>query len=623
MIGAPIAPVPVPALALALGCMRLSTDADRDEERAAATLKAALEAGFRTFDTARAYAWDDGELGHNERLVARAVRAHGQGLAAVAAASAATSAAAPVRIVTKGGMRRPGGRWEPDGRAKSLRADCEASLEALGGLAIDVYLVHAPDPRVPWATTVRALAQLVETGRVRSVGVSNVTRRQLDEALAIAPVAAVEIAWSPFVDEALRGGVVARCLERGIEVLAHSPLGGPQRAGKLGKHAELAAAAARHGVTPQRVALAALAEVDARIVPVVGARRPETVHACVAPLTLTEEERAAIEARTRWRATLYPRAPLAGGAGGASDAGGVSVARGASDPRGAADGELVLVMGVQGSGKTTLARDWVERGYARMNRDERGGTMKALHEAIDAALSAGVWRIVADNTYTTRASRHGALAIAREHGVPVRGVWLDTPVAEAQRNVVLRMLEVHGRLLEPREMERARDAASIGPGALWRLLRAVDPPEDDEGFASLEVVPFARRASEDAERAARFVAIDAIGAGETVAAASAERVAVTAPGELVLVFGWAPGATAEAIAKLADRVGAPVACCTHPGGPARCWCRPPLPGLVLALAKQHRVAIEKSVLVGTSDAHARMAAALGATYLTAPSAPVH
>ena len=141
------------------------------------------------------------ELGHNERLLARGLRRE--------------RGAAGARIVTKGGMTRAGGRWIPDGRAKAIRADCEASLAALDGLPIDLYLIHAPDPRTPWRTTVRALARLVDEGLVRHVGVSNVDRRRLDEALALAPVAAVQVALSVFDDRAVRGGVVERCEEPG------------------------------------------------------------------------------------------------------------------------------------------------------------------------------------------------------------------------------------------------------------------------------------------------------------------------------------------------------------------------------------------------------------------------
>ena len=155
--------------------MRLSTDADRDPERARATIEAAVNAGITVFDTARAYGHDVAELGHNERLLADALRRCG--------------AASAVRIVTKGGMTREGGAWVPDGRAKAIRADCEASLAALDGLPIDTYLLHAPDPRTPWATSVRALARLRADGLVARVGISNVNRRQLDEALELAPIA--------------------------------------------------------------------------------------------------------------------------------------------------------------------------------------------------------------------------------------------------------------------------------------------------------------------------------------------------------------------------------------------------------------------------------------------------
>ena len=140
-------------------------------------------------------------------------------------------------------MRRDGGGWVPDGRAKSIRADCEASLVALDGLPIDLYLVHAPDPRTPWRTTLRALARLVDEGLVRRVGVANVNRPQLDEALELAPVAAVQVALSLVDDRALRGGLVERCADAGVAVIAHSPLGRrspcgrarPERGARLGR----------------------------------------------------------------------------------------------------------------------------------------------------------------------------------------------------------------------------------------------------------------------------------------------------------------------------------------------------------------------------------------------------
>ena len=132
-------------------------------------------------------------------------------------------------------MSRTGGGWIADGRAKAIRADCEASLEALDGIPIDLYLIHTPDPRTPWRTSVRALARLVDEGLVRRIGLANVNRGQLDEALELAPVAAVQVALSVLDDRALRGGVVERCVETGVAVIAHSPLGGPRRAGGLSR----------------------------------------------------------------------------------------------------------------------------------------------------------------------------------------------------------------------------------------------------------------------------------------------------------------------------------------------------------------------------------------------------
>ncbi len=551
-------------LRIALGCMRLSTQDDRDEARGLATLRAALDAGVTTFDTARAYAWNDGELGHNERLLARAI---------------AESGRSSIRIVTKGGMRRPGGLWEPDGRARAIREDCLGSLQALGGLPVDLYLLHAPDPKVSWAVSVRALARLLDEGKVRRIGVCNVTRRQLDEALTLAPIAAVQIALGPFAEGALRGGVVARCIELGIEVLAHSPLGGPAKAARLTRQKELCAIAERHSVTPQRVALAAIAGIHSAVVPVVGARRPETIKDVTAALALDDDERALLDERYGWRALLAPPAPVA-----------------------TSDREVVLLMGLQGSGKSSAASAWVSRGYARLCRDEQGGTLKSLHRALGERLAAGERAFVLDNTYTTRASRQGAIEVARRHGASVVGVWLETSLPDATRNVIGRMLRVHGRLLEPEEMERARDPSALPPHALARTERELEVPAADEGFSSLEVVAFRRSPRPGHERTAELIALEAAEQGARPG------------GELALVFGWRPGADPAWVAAREPIFGASVRVCSHPGGPPRCWCRPPLPGLLLEFAEKNGVDLARCTVVGTKPIHAAMARAVGATY---------
>jgi len=540
--------------------MRLSTNEDRDEERALATIAAAAAAGVTIFDTARAY-------GDNERLLARALRG------------------SRARIVTKGGMTRPGGAWVPDGRAKAIRADCETSLAALDGLPIDLYLVHAPDPRTPWRTTVRALARLADDGLVKRVGVANVNRVQLDEALELAPIAAVQVALSVLDDHALRGGVVDRCAEAGIALIAHSPLGGPARAGRLGRQQSLVDVADEHGATPAEVALAWLLDLSPVVVPIPGATRPETARSAAqaATLELTAEDRAAL--------------------------GGARPAR--AEPGG--DADVVVVMGIPGAGKHRIAEEYAARGYVRLNRDERGGTLRDLADELEEQLSSGARRVVLDNTYLTRASRSHVIDAASRNGAAVRCIWLDTPLAQAQVNMVERLLERLGSLPTPEELRTLsrREPGLLPPTSQMRTLRELEPPAADEGFASIEHVPFARESRPG--RGGVFVAAAALrepGWSEALD-----------PDAPHLVFDWQPDGTADALADLAAGLASHVkgpletALCPHPGGPPTCWCRPPLPGLVLAFARKHAVDPSRSVVIGTSTAHRTLATAVGARYV--------
>ena len=264
-------------LRIGLGCLRLPVD----EEAACATIAAAASGGITVFDTGHAYG---AERGGGERLLARALGDADPGGRA--------------RIITKGGMARPEGRWVPDGRARAIAADCEASLIALDGREIDLYLLHAPDPRTPWATSLRALTRLVERGFVRRVGVANVNRTQLDQALQLAPIAAVQVALSPLDDRAIRGGVLERCDELGLTLLAHSPLGGPRHVHALLRRGELAEIGRHHGATPAEVALAWLLSRSPSVVPIPGASRPASARssATAATLVLDEDDRVSLAA---------------------------------------------------------------------------------------------------------------------------------------------------------------------------------------------------------------------------------------------------------------------------------------------------------------------------------------
>jgi len=542
-------------LRIGLGCMRLDPDDS-------ATVEAAVAAGITVFDTARAY--EGGEA-----LLARVLRD--------------TTGA---RIVTKGGMSRPNGAWVPDGRAKAIRADCEASLAALDGLEVDLYLLHTPDPRTPWSTSVRALARLVDDGLVKRVGICNVSRAQLDQALDLAPVAAVQVGLSVLDDRALRGGVVERCAELGLALIAHSPLGGPRRVARLSRHEELVEIARGHGATEAEVALAWLLGLGVHVVAIPGARSPEAARSAAraSSLELTREESARIApSRQRKR-------------------------------RVATQGDVVLVMGVPGAGKSRLAADYVDRGYVRLNRDERGGSLRELAGALDRALADGTREVVLDNTYLTRASRSYVVEAAARHGVSARCIWLEAPLAQAQVNLVGRLLDRFGELPTPARLKATAhvEQGLLTPTQQMRAFRELEPPAEDEGFASVEHVAFARDPG-----------IGTAGVFVAAAAVDALPLADVDHGVPHLVFDWRPGGgeadLAATVAVAARIMSGPLeaAVCPHPGGPPICWCRPPLPGLPLAFARRHGIDPGRSVVVGSTAAHRTLANSLGAGYVEA------
>src|SRR5262249_41026618 len=189
------------------------------------------------------------------------------------------------------------------------------------------------------------------------------------------------------------------------------------------------------GATAAEVALAWLLSLGSNVVAVPGARRPESVRSAVRAASLQ------LSARDRKR--IRPARPRAARTSGA---------------------EVVLVMGIPGAGKSRVAERYVARGYARLNRDERGGTLRDLASALDELLEAGSTHVVLDNTYLTRYTRSYVVEAAQRHGATVRCIWLDTPLAEAQVNLVERMLGRIGALPMPDELERlARTEPGVMP----------------------------------------------------------------------------------------------------------------------------------------------------------------
>jgi len=247
---------------IGLGEMPMSLAGRPDEEQSIRTIHAALDAGANLIDTADAYARDDRDIGHGERLVAKALAGRRD----------------DVIVATKGGLLRDRDRrWPADGRPEHIRAACEASLRALQTDRIDLYQFHRPDPRVPYAESIGTFKELQDEGKVRWVGISNATVTQLEEALGIVDVVSLQNQLSLRYTSPIAKGEVTACTERGIAFLAWSPLGGIGGSDAAAGVGPVKAAAAAHGVSPQQVALAWLLSLGPTVIPIPGASRPETI----------------------------------------------------------------------------------------------------------------------------------------------------------------------------------------------------------------------------------------------------------------------------------------------------------------------------------------------------------
>ncbi|MHC4991714.1 MAG: aldo/keto reductase [Planctomycetota bacterium] len=597
---------------LGLGCMRLTRTDAVTPAAATAVIHAALDAGATLLDTADVYCVDEHDVGANERLIAGALAAW-------------AGDADAVLVATKGGLRRPEGRWVADGRARHLKAACADSVEALGRSPLDLYLLHAPDPRTPLATSVRALAALREAGLVRRIGLSNINAAQLDEARRITTIDAVQVRLGPHHLEPVRNGVLDACRRHELLLMAHTPLGGPRGAAGLERDTTLTAMAAHHGVTAAQLALAWLCSLGPRVVPLPGASRTETAIGAIRAqrLELDEADRRRLDELFAAGVALRgPRVRPTRAAGAAADR----------------DDQVVIIMGYPAAGKSTMVERFVKEGYERLNRDERGGRLRDLLPALDEHLREGRRRVVLDNTYPTRSTRQEVIEVADRHGLPVRCLWLQTSIEDAQINACRRMLRRYGELLEPEQMRTLsrRDPGVLPPNALFEYRRRLEPPVEDEGFAEVRPIPFARHDDEAFEARALIVEYEGVlrrsrtGAPVPASPDDVEVVPGRGPilqryneaGWTLLGVSWLPGLTDRTLgadlvlptfARTHELLGVAIdpVWCGHPAGPPACWCRRPLPGLGVLLIDRHRLDPSRCRFVGRSTADRTFASRLG------------
>jgi aryl-alcohol dehydrogenase-like predicted oxidoreductase len=264
---------------IGLGGMWFSIEGRPDREQSKRVIRRAVDLGVTFIDTADVYCLDDDDLNHNERLVAETLDEIGAG--------------EDVVVATKGGLTRPGGRWERDGRPERLREATLRSRDALGVETIALYQLHAPDPRVPFESSVEELAALQHDKVVGAIGLSNVDLDEVRVAEEIATICSIN-PWDVTSEDS---GLLGHCDERGITFIPYSPLGGARRVKLLQAHEPIRRLCVELDASPAELVLAwQLAKSD-RSVPIPSARREGSIESSVraASLRLDDETAATLE----------------------------------------------------------------------------------------------------------------------------------------------------------------------------------------------------------------------------------------------------------------------------------------------------------------------------------------
>jgi HAD superfamily hydrolase (TIGR01662 family) len=310
--------------------------------------------------------------------------------------------------------------------------------------------------------------------------------------------------------------------------------------------------------------------------------------------------------------------------------------------------EIVIIMGIQGAGKSSIVNEYVSAGYTRMNRDNQGGSLTQLNTAIEIQISKGIERFVLDNTYGTIESRRDVIDLARKCGCIVKCVWKTTKIEDAQYNASYRILKkfvfdtspkfkVH-EILGPNCAKLGKDQCCVPSIAQFAYRKGFETPTLAEGFSSIEKVEFKRKSTTYTNKA---VILDYDGTlRETKSGKKypidADDIKILPKRQEILQKYFSQGfrllgvSNQSGIEKgdLSEQVAIDcfnrtnqllgfdidVQFCPHHSFPIRCYCRKPLPGLGVYLIETHKLNPSQCIMVGDSTSDKTFASRCGFSY---------
>lgn len=612
------------AIPMGLGLLRLSTQDRPEKAEAIRVIHHALDRGIRLLDAADTYCLDHRDLHYGEALARMAIDSW-------------DGPRDEIRVMTKAGLARPKGRWVPSGRPDKLRKAVEGSLKAFNVDCLFMLLLHVNDPKIPFEDSLAVLAEMQREGKIEQLGLCNVSIPEVRQAQRHFEVKALQSELSVMNRKAGTRGIVALAAQLGIPFLAHRPMGGYAQADRMPKNRAMKPLAAKYDVPPQEAALATLYDLSHPVIPLIGATRTESIDSSLRSLDLKLDD---ADREARAKITFEPAAEALAQLVPPVTPPDLRELTAGMEP--GAEAEVVIIMGIQGAGKSSLVERYEEKGYRRLNRDLLGGQLEDLIPMLAERLNGDNPRVVMDNTYPTRLSRYPVIRTAHANKVPVRCIHMATPVREAMINVVNRVLDRHGQLLGPDEMKELSktDPNLPPPAALSAYAASFEPPDLDEGFSVIDPVVFERRPGPAYTNKGLLLDVD----GTLRITKSGEFYPrhpddiELMPNRRAVLQGWIDKgyqlffvsnqsgvsskqlslANAEAcFARTAELLNLPIEeiiFCPHKAFPVGCFCRKPFPGMGVHLMRKHELALEHLIMVGDMESDEGFAESIGAKF---------